>query len=330
MHMSGDVLGKVVASKKVRAEMVRRLRAALYNDGVPEMGEIDRLFAIDEAASEADPSWTELFIEAVSDYIVDQVRPQGHISEENAKWLIERISNDGTVKSATELEMLVKVLEKAQSSPPRLVSFALDQVKKAVVEGEGPLAHGGTLTPGKVGRDETELLRRILYAFGGDGNIAITRAEAEVLFDINDATANADNDPAWNELFVKSIANFMMAASGYDVPNRQETLRRDEWLDAPPGGVGNFFSRMAAGGLRGALNAYRQPGMEEAWAERNARKEAALASAETVTAEEAEWLARRMGRDGSLLENEKALLRFIRDEAPSIHPSLKSLIAKAA
>jgi len=37
-----------------------------------------------------------------------------------------------------------------------------------------------------------------------------------------------------------------------------------------------------------------------------------------------------MGRDGVLHDNEKALLRFIRDEAPSVHPSLKSLIAKAA
>jgi hypothetical protein len=327
--MSDDVMSEVMASKKITAGMVRGLRASLYNDGAAEMGEVDRLFAIDEAAGETDPAWTELFIEAVTDYIVEQVHPQGHISEENANWLIERISRDGVVKSASELEILVKVLEKAQSSPPRLVAFALEQVRKAVVEGEGPLAQG-SLTPGKVDRDEAELMRRILYAFGGDGNVAVTRAEAEVLFDINDATASADNDPAWNELFVKAIANFMMAASGYDVPSRQEALRREEWMDTPAGGVSNFFSRMAAGGLRGALNAYRQPGVEEAWAERNVRKEAAIASAETVTAEEAEWLARRMGRDGMLQENEKALLRFIRDEAPSIHPSLKSLIAKAA
>jgi hypothetical protein len=37
-----------------------------------------------------------------------------------------------------------------------------------------------------------------------------------------------------------------------------------------------------------------------------------------------------MGRDGMLHANEKALLRFIREEAPSVHPSLQSLIAKAA
>lgn len=325
-----DVLTDVMQSKKITASHVLDLRRSLYNDGVAEAGEVDRLFAIDEAATECDPSWTELFVEAVSDYIVEQVEPRGHISEENANWLIDRVSRDGTVKSASELEILVKVLEKAQTSPHRLVAFALSQVRKSVVDGEGPLARGGKLVKGAVSRDEAELVRRILFAFGGDGNIAVTRNEAEVLFDINDASATAENDPAWNDLFVKTIANFMMAASGYQVPSRQEALRREEWLDAPSGGVGGFFSRMAAGGLRGALNAYRQPDMEQAWAARNVRMDAAIASAETISAEEAEWLARRMGRDGTFHENEKALLRFIRDEAPSIHPSLQSLIAKAA
>lgn len=325
-----DVINDVKKSKKITASQVLDLRRSLYNDGVAEAGEVDRLFAMDEAATDVDPSWTELFVEAVTDYIVAQVEPQGHVSEENADWLIDRISRDGTVKSATELEILVKVLEKAQTSPQRLVAFALSQVRKSVVDGEGPLARGGKLVKGAVSREEAELVRRILFAFGGDGNIAVTRDEAEVLFDINDASATAENDPAWNDLFVKTIANFMMAASGYQVPSRQEALRREEWLDAPSGGVGGFFNRMAAGGLRGALNAYRQPDMEQAWAARNARMDAAIASAETISAEEAEWLARRMGRDGTFHENEKALLRFIRDEAPSIHPSLQSLIAKAA
>jgi len=203
-------------------------------------------------------------------------------------------------------------------------------VKKAVLEGEGPLAAGKSLEPGRVTRDEVELIRRILYAFGGEGNVAVTRAEAQILFDINDATAQAQNDPAWSDLFVKAIANFMMAASGYTAPSRQEAMRREEWLDAPSGGVADVFSRMAAGGLRGVLNAYRQPGSEAAWAARNRAKEASTATAEAVTADEAEWLAGRMGRDGVLHDNEKALLRFIRDEAPSVHPSLKSLIAKAA
>ena len=115
--MSGNVLAEVLATRKITAAQVREIRAALYNDGVSEAGEVERLFAMDEAATEADPAWSELFVEAVTDYIVNQVEPQGYISEENADWLIDRISRDGMVKTASELEILVKVLEKAQSSP---------------------------------------------------------------------------------------------------------------------------------------------------------------------------------------------------------------------
>jgi hypothetical protein len=328
---NSDILTDIQASKRISADHVSQLRRSLYNDGVAEAGEVERLFAMDEAAESADPAWCELFTEAVTDFLVEQQQPQGYVSEENAEWLMARLSRDRMVKTRTELELLVKVLEKAKSSPERLSAFALAQVKKAVVDGEGPLARGGALEPGRVTRDEVELMRRVLYAFGGEGNVAITRAEAEVLFDINDATAGADNDPAWSDLFVKAVANFMMAASDYAVPARQEALRRESWLDQPTGGVADVFSRMAAGGLRGILKAYRQPdGVEAAWAARNTRVESEEAAAATVSADEAAWLAGRIGRDGALHENEKALLRFIRDEAPTVHPSLQSLIAKAA
>jgi hypothetical protein len=324
-----DIVAEVKASGRVTADHVKLLRRAVYNDGAAEAGEVERLFAIDEAADAHDPDWRPFFLEAVTDYLVNQVHPQGYLSDENAEWLMARISRDGTVKTATELELLVKVLEQAQASPERLAAFALAQVKRAVIEGEGPLA-SGELESGRVNRAETDLVRRILYAFGGDRNIAIGRAEAEILFDINDATAEAVNDPEWVDLFVKAVANFMMAASGYEVPARQEALKREAWLDAPTGGVADIFARMATGGLKGILQAYRMPDSEAAWAERNERQAAKIAESEVVTAEEAEWLARRIGSDGALHPAEKALLRFISEEARSVHPSLQSLIAKAA
>jgi hypothetical protein len=80
-------------------------------------------------------------------------------------------------------------------------------VAHAVIDGKGPLMLGGALVPGLIAKAEVELLRRILHAHGGDGNIAITRAEAEVLFRINERTAQGHNDPSWNDLFVKAIAN---------------------------------------------------------------------------------------------------------------------------
>ena len=106
--------------------------------------------------------------------------------------------------------------KKPRSSPSQLCVYALEQVAHAVVDGKGPLMLGGALVPGLIAKAEVELLRRILHAHGGDGNIAITRAEAEVLFRINERTAQAKNDPSWNDLFVKAIANFVMCSAGYE------------------------------------------------------------------------------------------------------------------
>jgi hypothetical protein len=49
-----------------------------------------------------------------------------------------------------------------------------------------------------------------------------------------------------------------------------------------------------------------------------------------VSEEEARWLADRIGRDGRLHANEKALIAFLREESPSIHPVLGELLARAA
>ncbi|TGR90030.1 hypothetical protein EN834_36365, partial [bacterium M00.F.Ca.ET.191.01.1.1] len=91
------------------------------------------------------------------------------------------------------------------------------------------------------------------------GNIAITRAEADVLFRINESTAVASNDPSWNELFVKAIANFVMCSAGYEAPTRDVALRQENFLDAGEPNIGGFFGRMVSGGLAGIMEAYRSP-----------------------------------------------------------------------
>jgi len=327
--LTGDIMTRVAASKHLTVDDAKAMRRAVYQDGTIDPSELETLFALDEAAERRDPEWSAFFVEAVTDFIVNQEEPRGNVSEANARWLIDRIAKDGVVKTASELELLVTVLEKATSSPAHLSAFALDQVKHAVDHGDGPLAKG-ELTPGRVGADEADLIRRVLYAFGGEGNIAVTRAEAEVLFDINDATAEADNDPAWTDLFVKALTNTLMAASGYQPPNREVALKREAWLSSQSGGVGGFFAKMVSGGLKGVFDAYRQPDIEGQWAQRNQRFAETSAAAEVVSETEAEWLAGRIGRDGKLHENERAVLRFIAEQSPDIHPSLKPLIDKAA
>lgn len=319
------------AKDRITAQDVVMLRRDVFGDGVVSRGEAEALFALDATARDKCQEWPPFFVEAVTDYIVHQEKPVGYISEDNADWLIATISRDGMVDSLTELELLVHVLEKAKSSPGRLSAYALDQVAHAVVDGKGPLMLGGALVPGLVAKAEVDLLRRILYAYGGDGNIAITRAEAEVLFRINEQTSAADNDPSWNELFVKALANFVMCSAGYEAPTRDVALRRESFFQESEPGIGGFFSRMVSGGLAGIMEAYRSPGdIEAEWESKNRAAEALARRAETIDASEAKWLAERIGADRPLHDNERALLALIKHASPEIHPALKPLLDKVA
>jgi len=329
--MSAPVAG-LTSKNKITAEDVTVLRREVFAGGVVSRGEAEALFALDQTARDKCGEWAPFFVEAVTDYIVRQEKPEGYISEQNADWLVRTVSRDGMVDSRTELELLVHVLEEAKSSPGQLSAYALEQVAHAVVDGKGPLMQGGSLVPGHIAKAEVDLLRRILYAYGGDGNIAISKVEAEVLFRINDRTAATDNDPSWNDLFVKAIANYVMCSAGYEPPTREAALRHGNFLDEAAPTLGGFFSRMVSGGFAAILEAYHSPGdIEAEWEARNRAAEALARRAETVDADEAEWLAERVGGgQRPLRDNERALLTLIKHASPEIHPALKPLLEKVA
>lgn len=327
----GAPVAGLVSRNRITEDDVRMLRGEVFRDGVVTRPEAEALFALDLSCADKCAGWTEFFVEAVSDYLVAQEPPHGYVSEDNAAWLVRAISRDGKVDTGTEMELLVRIIEKATSAPASLSAFALKQVALAIVDGDGPLAGGRTLTRGVIGAAEVEMLRRILYGFSGDGSSAITRAEAEVLFDLNDRTVEARNDPSWNDLFVKAVASFLMAASGYRAPSREEALRCAEWLGDTDVNLGGFFSRMFAGGLKGYATAIRSDhGSEAGFRRANEARAEAAADSEAVNGDEARWLAHRIGRDGVLHGNEKALLRYLRQESPALHPDLRPLLDKVA
>ena len=330
LHLPRPV-AEILDRKRIADADVKLLRAEVFGDGVVSRKEADLLFALDTGCTDKCAAWTEFFVEALVDFVVHQETPRGYISAENAQWLVRAISRDELVDTVTEMEALIRALEAAQSSPETLSAFALKQVAHAVLDGTGPLARGGELHPGIIGEAEVATLRRILYAFGGDGAIAITRAEAEVLFELNDRSAEADNHPSWSDLFVKAVTNYLMCASGYAAPTREEALRRETFLDNADISVGGFFNRMVSGGFGAVLAAYKRvEGLENAYREANAAKAHAASQAEPVDGVEARWLAERIGRDGTVHDNEMALLRFLRAESPQIHPELEVLLEKVA
>lgn len=110
---------------------VMTLRDLVWTEEALEQSIVDALFTVNDNLSEYSPVWADFFIEAVEYYLLDQCIPQGFIDEDRAYWLYERIDKNGFVGSRSELELLVSVLEHAESVPDNLRSYALD--RKSVV-----------------------------------------------------------------------------------------------------------------------------------------------------------------------------------------------------
>jgi hypothetical protein len=315
----------------IREQDVLRMRQAYYDDGLITSEEAMTLVRLNETCPVQDAAWSQFFVQALCDYVVNQAEPEGYITAANADWLISMIAPEGKVRTKTELDLLLQVLDTARWSPERLVRFALDEVKRAVVEGDGPLRTGGTRATGTITDAEVELVRRVLYAFGGDGSIAVTRAEAEVLIAIEESIASGTPNAAWTDLFVKAMANVILAASGYAPPSREEALRSDSWLKRRGDlSLANLVDAIATSSLASVWDAYSEQSAEERALARLERQRIEIITNEEITEGEASWLVDRLTRDDRLTPTELALIEYLRREATMLHPALVDLIRQTS
>lgn len=322
---------------RVAAKDVARLRRSIFPDGTVSENETEAVFRIDAACADKDPGWTQLYVDALTDYFVWQSNPRGYVDETLAERLIARILRDGRIEATSELELLINIVHRATWCPDALKVLALAAVRDSVLH-PATAAYGSNRPPAVVSAGDVAILRKVLYGPAGDGGITVTRAEAEVVFDLNDATRGQKNAPEWREFFVKAIANYLMfPRSAPVVPSADEERRREAWL-AERRGVGQLIHGVGAALARRDVpfaEAWREfdpTGAQRARDEQDAedRRAREALRREAIDADEARWLAERLLRDGGIDDNEHALLRFIRDHAPAIDPTLESVMAREA
>lgn len=316
MSAHHSTLVAVGADGYVCAEDVIFLRRNVFPDGVVSAAELDAIFELAARAPDGDPEWPMFFEEAVADFYLREEEPHGYLTQAEFETLKARIERDHARPSEIELRLLIKLLETATQTPPQMHDYIIDSLRAALV-GE----------PREAGLDEheTALLRRFMFAHGGAGDVAVTRAEAELLFDINDAVARLPSHPSWTDLFVKGVGNHLMAHLGYAPMAYEDARRAHAFIADHSWSAGGFFKRMLSGGLSGFKR-------DEAplQAQRNETRERAAAEAGKVTRGEAGWLAARIGRNGDFHESERALIDHIRDLGAELPAELQAVLDRAA
>lgn len=293
----------------ISAEDVLLARRWAWGDGAISPDEADAIFELNGLAADPPVEWVDFFVEAMTEYVVNRLAPRGYVDEANSAWLTARIDRDGRVDTLGELELLVKVLETALNAPPSLKAYALAQVEAAVLTGAGPTRRGGPIRPGIVDEAEVALLRRLVFAGGGDGATIVTADEAEMLWRLKDATLGADNAPGWPQLFVQAVGNHLMAYSSYRALDRAEAARLEAFVADNSSSVGRFLGRV--------LRSDPASGFREYFGERPSPPDhqAAAAAAQAITPAESGWLGGHVDADGKRDPLEEALLAFIAEES---------------
>ena len=304
---------------------VLALRRRFYgDDNAIDIDEGATLFALARRVGENGcREWADFFREAISDLLVHQIMPEGYMSDAKAEWLIGRMQ--GKPALSTEFTTLLRVMELSRRVPDNLAAFALSLVKEVVLTGDGVAVTGERHEPGRVTRADVDALRRVLFVASSEGFGAVTRAEADVLFDIADATAEAFNDQSFADLFARAIGNHLLAGTGRFAPTRIQTLHRQEWLDQrrPLGsGIASTFAAMASRAF-GVSSRESTPAFD-------AEERVEPVSPERVDADESAWLLERLERRPGFSEAERALLVFLLRECANLSPEVRDLALRAA
>lgn len=293
--------------KPITDEQVRKLRRYVWADGAISPDEASQLFELNDGASPTN-DWSDFFVEAMCDYLIARGQPRGYVTQHDADWLMHHINRDGRIDTFAELELIVKLFERAEFVPETLKRFALCAIQQTVLSGEGPTRRGTAIAPGRIDDAEVAYLRRLIFARAGDGPAKVSRSEAEMLFRLKDATLGAQNSPEWARLFVQGVANHLMAHQSYEPPSPETAARLEQIRNPDPFGVLARIGKEAA--ARGDLKAV----LFDDEQERIAAHDKAVAEDAQVTAVEAHWLERLFDGDGARDPLEQALLDFLAED----------------
>jgi hypothetical protein len=131
------------------------------------------------------------------------------------------------------------VLEPSNISCRNTAALALTVVRDGVITGEGPTTRGRVHFSRALDADDAAWCARILTASAVDHE-PVSRAEAEALFEINDAAAERSDDGRFDDLLAKAVVHHAASASGLPVPPRTVALSPQTAIEswAPTRAVG--------------------------------------------------------------------------------------------
>jgi hypothetical protein len=148
----------------------------------------------------------------------------------------------------------IAVLEPSKISCRNTAVLALTVVRDGVITGEGPTTKGRVHFSRALDADDAAWCARILTATAVVHQ-PVSRAEAEALFEINDAAAERSDNGRFDDLLAKAVVHHAASASGLPVPSRTVALSPEtaieSWAPTQASGVDTEVLEWIASQMRG-------------------------------------------------------------------------------
>ena len=148
----------------------------------------------------------------------------------------------------------ILALEPSKISCRDTAALALTVVRDGVITGEGPTTKGRVHFSRELDADDAAWCARILTATAVEHQ-PISRAEAEALFEINDAAAERSDNGRFDDLLAKAVVHHAASVSGLPVPSRTVALSPEtaieSWAPTKAVGVNIEVLEWLAGQMRG-------------------------------------------------------------------------------
>ena len=165
-----------------------------------------------------------------------------------------------SIDPTATLADLIRKIETSDIADREAAAQALAFVRDGVITGEGPTTAGRVHFSRALDTDDTAWCSRILTA-AAVADHPVSRAEAEALFEINEAASERSDDGRFDDLFAKAIVHHAASASGLPVPPRPIALSPEttieSWAPTTAVGVNTEVLEWIAGQMRGKRRASR-------------------------------------------------------------------------
>lgn len=111
----------ILADGIIDESEVKQLRELFYADGIIDKEEAEFIFELNDATSGKNnhSSWKDLFVDAITSFLLEDKVSPGEIDANEEKWLLEKIQADGKVDEI-ELLLLKNLQAKAKKFPESL------------------------------------------------------------------------------------------------------------------------------------------------------------------------------------------------------------------